>query len=130
MGVRSKLTWMERHTSICSIHRNRESWDENERELWDEAIDKEWDGLNDRGCFEHDLSRAELKPVKLHPNASRFATRAKRRNVSICIVGTQTPGLGPYRIHTRTARARLLMATLVSSSLAQVALVVVNQLKI
>eukprot|EP01044_Picomonas_judraskeda_P002514 COSAG03_NODE_183_length_10952_cov_150.888694_9_plen_90_part_00 len=27
---------------------------------------------------------------------SRFATRAKRRNVSICSVGTQTRGLGPY----------------------------------
>ena len=27
---------------------------------------------------------------KLRPNDSRFATRAKRRNVSICSVGTQT----------------------------------------
>ena len=34
------------------------------------------------------------KTVNLRPNASRFATRAKRRNASICSVGTQTPGFG------------------------------------
>ena len=38
-----------------------ETWNDEEREPWDQTVEKEWDGLNDRGCFEHDLTRAELK---------------------------------------------------------------------
>ena len=37
-----------------------------ETQVWDDAINKEWDGLNDRGCFEHDLTRAELRKRGIH----------------------------------------------------------------
>ena len=36
-----------------------ESWADTT--LWDEAISKEWDGLNDRGCFEHDLTLKDAR---------------------------------------------------------------------
>ena len=41
-----------------------ETW--GETQVWDDAINKEWDGLNDRGCFEHDLTRAELRKRGIH----------------------------------------------------------------
>ena len=36
-----------------------ESWADTT--LWDEAISKEWDGLNDRDCFEHDLTLKDAR---------------------------------------------------------------------
>ena len=42
------------------------SWKNGDGEIWDEAIDKEWDGLNDRDCFEHDLTRSVLRERQIY----------------------------------------------------------------
>eukprot|EP01044_Picomonas_judraskeda_P010429 COSAG03_NODE_1340_length_4294_cov_90.195471_5_plen_125_part_00 len=52
---------------------------------------EQWKGVEaDRVTSSQQAQELRALCVKLRPNASRFATRAKRRNVSICSVGTQT----------------------------------------
>ena len=82
-----------------------ESWKNGDSEIWDEAIDKEWDGLNDRDCFEHDLTRSVLRERQIYKNPigmrmlletkisdGKFS-KAKARNVAQGHKGNLTKGV-------------------------------------
>jgi hypothetical protein len=80
-----------------------ETW--GDTQVWDDAINKEWDGLNDRGCFEHDLTRAELRKRGIHKKVIGMRmlleskvvngewSKAKARNVAQGHKGNLTKGV-------------------------------------
>lgn len=82
-----------------------QSWDDDHAEIWNEAIDKEWNGLNDRECFEHDLTKKQLADKGIHrkPIGMRMLleskisdgkfTKAKARNVAQGHKGNLTKGV-------------------------------------
>ena len=58
------------------------SWKDGDAEIWDKAIDKEWNGLDDRECFEHDLTKSDLKKRGIYkrPIGMRIILEAKISN--------------------------------------------------
>ena len=47
--------------------------------MWWDSAEQEWEGLDDRGCFEHDITKAELKRRGINKRiiGSRFIFESK-----------------------------------------------------